>query len=99
MWAASSGLYFLGSFCSVADGLDQRGTLFGEGNWGKANANDADGRVFRAQAKAVRLAYSRDLAATWSHVARLSATDSMNSRIARDSCAPMWQCLRGLSAC
>ena len=32
MWAASSGLYFLGSFCSVADELDQRGTLFGEGN-------------------------------------------------------------------
>ena len=56
MWAASSGLHFLGSFCSVADELDQRGTLFGEGNWGKANANDADGRVFRAQAKAVRLA-------------------------------------------
>ena len=98
MWAASSGLYFPGSICSVADELDQRGILFGEGNWGEANAHDADGRVFRAQAKAVRVASGRDLCATWSHVARLSATDSMNSRIARDSCAPVWQCLRGLSA-
>ena len=61
MWA---GLYFPGSLRSVADELDQRGTLFGEGNWGEANANDANGRVFRAQAKAVRLASSRDLCAT-----------------------------------
>ena len=45
-----------------------------------------------------RIASNTDLCATWSHVARLSATDSMNSRIVRDSCAPVWLCLRGLNA-
>ena len=53
---------------------------------------------FELKPRAVRLASGRDLCATWSHVARLSATDSMNSRIARDSCAPVWLCFKGLNA-
>ena len=98
MWAASSELHFAASLHSDAGGFDQRGNLFGEENWCEGNADDASGRVFRAQANAVRLIPSRDLCATWSHVTRLPATDSMNSRIVRDSCAPVWLCLGGLTA-
>jgi hypothetical protein len=78
LWTASSEPQFADSLCSDADGFDQREISSGEDGWGEVNAKNSSGRVFRAQAKAAHLASSRDLCATWSHVARLSATDSMN---------------------